>query len=131
MEDQLIEGLEPLKSEVGETLAEEWMEKMKENLRDAEQGAHLLVEAEPVETPRPGFFTDIEQVGDDFVFRIQHPTATLHEIGGHIEPKYSQMMARGWTRDAFYEGLKDCEDYVYKKQYASRAAYELKREYES
>lgn len=133
IESQLVNELQDLKPEVGREVAEDWKEQAEENLRDEDQGANLLVEGQPDDAPMSwpveGFFTDVEQVGDRFEFKIQHPTAPLHEYGGHIEPTYAEAMAMGWTRDGFYSALQDCEEWVYEKRYMRDAAQTIRRRY--
>lgn len=134
MKAELRKGLEQLKPEVGEQIAREWKEEAKENLRESDQGAPKLADGKPEDAPGTwpvkGYFTDVEQRGDTWVFRIPHPVAPLHETGGHIEPTYAQSMAMGWTRDAFYETLKDCEEWVTRKNYMRDAAYTIRGKYQ-
>lgn len=133
MKAQLRSGLEELKPQVGKEMAEEWKEEAKENLRESDQGAPELADGKPEDAPDTwpvtGYFTDVEQVGDQWVFRIPHPVAPLHEVGGHIEPRYAQAMAVGWTRDGFYEALQDCEEWVTRKNYMRDAVYTIRRRY--
>jgi len=120
IETQLRKGLEEhVQEDAGRQVAEDWREEAIENLEDSYQGAPKLIE----------FFTDVSQQGEEFVFHIEHPTARLHEIGAHIEPAYAQAAAMGWTRDEFYEGLKDCEEFVKPKRYMRDGVFTLRRKY--
>lgn len=134
MKAQLRDAMEQLKPEVGEQVAKEWKEESKENLRESDQGAPELADGKPEEAPASwpveGYYSDVEQVGEHWEFRIQHPVAPLHEKGGHIEPTYAKSIAMGWTRDGFYEALQDCEEFVTQKNYLRDAAYTIRREYQ-
>jgi len=56
------------------------------------------------------------QFASGYEFRVDHPTAELHEFGGPIEPTYSKAKVEGWTRDQFYEALTDCNEIVERKR---------------
>lgn len=118
---ELAEALdEEVKEDAGRQVAEDLRDEALSNLEDSFQGAQDL----------PEFFDDqVRQEGSEFVFDINHPTAPLHERGGHIEPQYAKAMSMGWTRDGFYEALKDCNEWVVEKRYMRKAAYTLRREY--
>jgi len=117
---QLASALEDnVKEEAGRKAAEEWRDEMRANLDGSFQGAPDLVE----------YMTEVQKQGEEFVFHIEHPTAPLHEKGGHIEPRYANAMSMGWQRDGFYSALKDCNEWVVEKRYARKAMYTLRRRY--
>lgn len=117
---QLKTKMEEVAEERTEELAEEFRDALIERLNGADQGADGLVE----------YVGEPERRGDGWHISINHPTAELHERGGYIEPSYAQAMALGWTRDGFYEALKDCNEFVDEKRYVRDTVYKMKREYE-
>lgn len=120
MADELISQLETFTENISDEMARDLREEVVANLEEAEQGADGLVD----------FVEDVERRGDSYAFRIAHPTAALHEKGGHIEPTYSRAKAVGWTRDGFYAALEDCEEHVTKKRPVDRAMITIRRRYE-
>lgn len=104
-----------------EIVADEWREKTLENIRDADQGADGMED----------FVTDVEEVGSAagvaFGFEVDHPTAELHERGGHIEPMYGLAMSQGMERDDFYNALTDCNEWVDEKRLVRDAADRTRR----
>lgn len=112
---------EELESEIVDAATREVTSRIREetinNIKDADQGASGLVE----------YVSDVEKEDDAFQFRINHPTAPLHEEGGHIEPRYAHAMLEGYTRDEFYSALKDCNEWVVKKRLVENAIFEVRR----
>lgn len=93
------------------------------NLEGSPQGAEDLIP----------YFGEVEQKRNElgqftsaYEFKIKHPTAKLHERGGPIEPTYGRAMSNGWTRDGFYDALKDCEYMVRKKRFLRNAVESVK-----
>lgn len=120
MESQLAEAMEEeVVPQAGREVAEEWREESMAEVDSGFQGMEGLLD----------YYTEVEQVGEEFVFHIEHPTAPLHERGGHIEPMYAEATTMGWTRDGFYEALKDCNEWVKQKRFMRTAAYTIRREY--
>lgn len=119
MESQLVEALEELSIDAGEQMAEDLREEMVDNLRLSYQEAPELV----------NFISDVHRVGDEFHIEVNHPTAPLHERGGHIEPTYARAASVGWTRDEFYETLTDCNEWVERKGYTMDAMITMKAEW--
>jgi hypothetical protein len=112
---------EELESEVVDAASREVASRIKEetinNIESADQGASGLVE----------YVSDIEKEDGEFQFSINHPTAPLHEQGGHIEPRYAHAMLQGYTRDEFYSALKDCNEWVIRKRLVENAIFEVRR----
>lgn len=112
---------EELESEIVEGATREVTSRIREetinNIENADQGASELVE----------YVSDIEKEDDAFQFSINHPTAPLHEEGGHIEPRYAHAMLEGYTRDEFYSALKDCNEWVIRKRLVENAIFEVRR----
>lgn len=114
VKQNMREGMEKL----ADTHAKEFAERVRSNairnLENSVQGAEGLVK----------YVGDVKQARnekghymDSYTFEIEHPTAQLHERGGPIEPTYGRAKANGWTRDGFYDALKDCEYMVRKKKF--------------
>lgn len=105
-EMNLADGLREISDEIAHDLAEDWRDRTANRIEDLPQGADGL---EP-------YLSDVT-VNDDgsAQFEIQHPTAPLHEYGGHIEPRYANAKLQGWSRDEFYEALTDCNEFVRRK----------------
>jgi len=128
MEEQLKEGLvEEVLDDAGKEVAERVRDQTIRNLRNSYQGAENL----------PEYVTDVKHVRDSkgrftgsYTFEIRHPTAPLHEKGGHIEPTYSEAQAVGWTRDGFYSALDDCNEQVEAKHPVRNAAFSVRAELE-
>lgn len=120
MEDQLIEELEDgVVDDVVRGVAETLRIATISELEDEEQGADGLTD----------YISDLEEYRDGHGFSIDHPTALLHERGGHIEPTYAHAASLGWSRDGFYEALEDCNEWVDEKRYFRSAVEETRRVY--
>lgn len=110
--EQLIAQLTQSTDEISRSLSEEWRERVLRRLSDGEQGSD-------------GLIPYVQEVRDDVGeneksgFKIAHPTARLHELGGPIEPTYTYAQTAGWTRDGFYEALTDCNEIVEQKKYVT------------
>ena len=125
MGNELAQRLEEDLSEVAQARSKQFAERVRSNLLESleadVQGSGGLAD----------YVSEVEQDRDsggrfvsDWKFEINHPTAPLHETGGNIEPTYSKAQVRGWTRDEFYEALKDCNSYVEKKRLVRSAEME-------
>ena len=117
MSDEMKKALEQLTSEVAEDVANKWRRRTLQRINSAPQGADGLSE----------YVSDVRKEGESFVFEINHPTASLHERGGHIEPKFATSQLFGWTRNEFYEALTDCNENVTKKRLVRQAADDMRR----
>lgn len=116
MTEKLVEELEVQASQKAEEICKEWREQTLFNIRNSWQGAGGLEE----------YVTDVHEplYEDDsgaYQFQILHPTAALHEHGGHIEPTYANAKRLGWSRDEFYEALTDCNEFVDRKKHVTNA----------
>lgn len=119
MESELENALGELAKDAGRDMAEDLREEMVSELEGSYQGAPELVR----------FMSDVQETGDGFKIEINHPTAGLHERGGHIEPTYATSMVLGWDRDGFYEALEDCNEWVERKRYVFSAMNTVNREW--
>lgn len=118
MESELVEALEAVSKDATDDVARELREEVVGTLENADQGADGLVP----------YVTEIEEdTNGEASFSIEHPTAPLHEIGGHIEPRYARAMAVGWTRDGFYEALTDCNEWVIEKRFMRNSVWEVRK----
>jgi len=111
-EDQLTEKLAQTTDDISHKLSKEWRQRVIDRLENGEQGSE-------------GLMPYVQEVRDDvgldekWGFKIAHPTARLHELGGPIEPTYTYAQTAGWTRDGFYEALTDCSEIVEQKKYVT------------
>lgn len=121
LEEQMQEALAIQADSVSERLANELREEYLTRAQNAEQGAQGLEE----------FVSEVEQVDDgEYIFKIDHPTARLHEIGAPIEPTYTYAKLEGYSRDDFYEALEDCEDVVTQKRLLHRSRMSVRFDHE-
>lgn len=120
MADELVEALEEVSRDAADEIAHKIHDELLERVDGARQGADGL---------RPYIDVRTDEEGNAFV-TINHPTAPLHETGGHIEPRYGQAAMRGWTRDEFYEALEDCNEYVERKTLLRDAIWRVRGEVE-
>lgn len=118
MEDALVEGLEDLTDEAAEELAHQWREKAMRRLDGASPGEALQE-----------YFTEVERVDGGYEWRVKHPVAEQHEMGGHVYSTYGTAKLLGWTRDEIYHPLEDCQTLVEPKRYARNTAHELRGEH--
>jgi len=105
MEEQLNAQLGEIVDDLGLLVTQEVRHEYLEQASNASQGADGLVE----------HVTEVEWDGERYTFEVDHPTAPLHERGGHIEPIYTKAKLVGYSRDDFYQSLKDCNEWVTKK----------------
>jgi predicted lipoprotein len=125
VKENMVEGLEKTADSHAKEFAERVRSNTISNLENSVQGAEGLVKyVGEVEQER----NDRGEFVDSYSFEINHPTAKLHERGGPIEPTYRRAMSNGWTRDGFYDALKDCEYMVRKKRYLRDAVTEAIQE---
>jgi len=127
--DIVKEHMEEAMTMMGERTAKETAEQVREqyikNLNQNIQGEDGLVKyVSEVKQAR----NDSGQFTSQFEFDVDHPTAKLHERGGPIEPTYGRAKADGWTRDGFYDALKDCEYEVRKKNHLRNAVNQTVRD---
>lgn len=118
MSTNLEDALQELAVDAAREVTEQWRGATLGQIQGASQGADGL---EP-------YLSEVQE-GDEegvFTFEIQHPTASLHERGGHIEPTYAEAMVLGWDRDGFYEALTDCNEFVRRKKLVRNARDDLK-----
>lgn len=128
MEEQLKQGLtDSVLDDAGKEVAEAVREQTIANLNRSYQGAEEL----------PEYVSDVQHIRDSsgrftgtYTFEIRHPTAPLHENGGHIEPSYAQAKSVGWTRDGFYEALDDCNEWVEPKHPVRNAVLSVRGDFE-
>lgn len=125
--EQMVEDLDSRVQQDSKAFAEDVRGRVLDRIKRNEQGESGL---EP-------YVSDVKQKRDsrgsftgEWTFEIQHPTAPLHEKGGHIEPSYANAQVRGWTRDQFYEALEDCNEWVEKKRIVRSAMLQTMKDYE-
>lgn len=116
MEEELSDQLREVCRDASQYLVEDIRDEYVSIASEASQGADGLVE----------HVGGVEYENGKFVFEIDHPTAPLHEKGGHIEPSYTKAKLVGYSRDDFYQSLEDCNEWVKRKKILQRAVTEVK-----
>ena len=120
MADEIVRALEEMSRQAADDIARDIHDELLDRLEGAEQGADGLAKYVELNT---------DEEGVAYV-TINHPTAPLHEAGGHIEPTYSEAAMRGWTRDEFYDALEDCNEEVIRKNPMRDAIWKVRNDRE-